>query len=470
MIQQNENFERLFELSHFSIERAPDAILWVGSDGQIYRVNETAGKLFGFAVDELVGKKIFALNPEGGDQFFRDVWRDLQQQKILQFEIYIFKKDGTRVPVEISANLIEFESKEYCCSFIRDITKRKESENELKEALVEVEKLKDRLHQEVLYLRQEIKLNHNFNEIITKSDALTKILHKVEQVAATDSTVLIQGETGTGKELVARAIHNTSKRRYRPMIKINCAALPPNLIESELFGHEKGAFTGAYTRKIGRFELANETTIFLDEIGELPLDLQVKLLQVLQEGEFTRIRSTKTLKADVRIIAATNRDLEKAIDAGTFREDLYYRLNVFPITLPPLRERKEDIPLLAEYFTRKYSKKIGKQIDTISKNLMERLVAYHWPGNVRELENVIERAVIINEGTNLDCSDWIPQKGTIPDQLQVTLQEMEKNYIIRVLKSTNWRVSGEKGAAKILGMKRTTLESKMKKLGISHLK
>ncbi len=470
MTQPNENLNRLFELSHFSVERAPDAILWVGSDGQIYRVNETACILFGFAVDEPIGKKIYALNPEGDDQFFHDVWRDLQRQKILQFETYIFKKDRTRVPVEISANLIEFEGKQYCCSFIRDITKRKESEKKLKEALVEVEKLKDRLHQEVLYLRQEIKLNHNFNEIITKSDALTKILHKVEQVAATDSTVLIQGETGTGKELIAKAIHNTSKRRHRPMIKINCAALPPNLIESELFGHEKGAFTGAYARKIGRFELANETTIFLDEIGELPLDLQVKLLQVLQAGEFSRIGSTKILKADVRIIAATNRDLEKAIEAGTFREDLYYRLNVFPIALPPLRERKEDIPLLAEYFIKKYNKKIGKQIDTISKNLMERLVAYHWPGNVRELENVIERAVIISERGNLDCSDWIPKKGIIHDQMLVTLQEMEKNYIIRVLKSTNWRVSGEKGAAKILGMKRTTLESKMKKLGISHPK
>ncbi|UCE07677.1 MAG: sigma 54-interacting transcriptional regulator, partial [bacterium] len=457
-------------LSHFTTEQASDAIIWIDSEGVIIHANKAACQLFGDPSHELIGKKIYDLTPEITEVSFQKDWLNLEQQKKLIFEGYICNKDGEKIPVEISANLIEFEGKEYCCGFIRDITKRKESENELKEALAEVEKLKDRLHLEVLYLRREIKLNHNFNEIITKSDALTKILHKVEQVAATDSTVLIQGETGTGKELIARAIHNTSKRRNRPMIKINCAAIPPNLIESELFGHEKGAFTGAYTRKIGRFELAHETTIFLDEIGELPLDLQVKLLQVLQEGEFSRIGSTKTLKADVRIIAATNRDLEKAIDAGTFREDLFYRLNVFPIALPPLRERKEDIPLLAEYFTKKYSKKIGKQIDTISKHMMERLVAYHWPGNVRELENVIERSVIISEGTNLDCSDWIPPKATIPDQILVTLQEMEKNYIIRVLESTNWRVSGEKGAAKILGMKRTTLESKMKKLGISHPK
>jgi formate hydrogenlyase transcriptional activator len=468
MARQNENLQRLLEFSNISVERAPDAILWVGSDGQIYRVNETACKLFDLTAEEIIGRKIYAINPEGDKKFFHDIWLDLQREKMLQFETYILKKNGNRVPVEISANLIEFEGKEYTYGFIRDITMRKESEKKLQEALAEVENLKEQLREEVLYLCQEIKLNHNFDEIITKSDELIKILYKVEQVAATDSTVLIQGETGTGKELFARAIHKASNRRQKPMIKINCAALPSNLIESELFGHEKGAFTGAYARKIGRFELAHENTLFLDEIGELPLDLQVKLLDVLQEGEFSRIGGTRTLKVNVRIIAATNRDLEKAIDAGTFREDLYYRLNVFPITLPPLREHKEDIPFLAEYFTKKYSKKIGKKINTISKNLVERLIAYHWPGNVRELENVIEHGVIISEEGHLDCSDWIPKKGILPDQMLVTFQEMAKNYISKVLETTNGRVSGEKGAAKILGMKRTTLESKMKKLGIYH--
>ena len=265
----------------------------------------------------------------------------------------------------------------------------KNTEKELIEKGEALRKLKDKLEEETIYLREEIKINSNFEEIISGSDEFKKVLKKVEQVAATDSTVLIQGETGTGKELIARAVHNNSNRSDRALVTINCAALPPEMIESELFGHEKGAFTGAYTKKVGRFELANHGTIFLDEIGDMPKNVQVKILRVLQEGEFERLGNSGTIKTDVRIIAATNRELEKAIQNNDFREDLFYRLNVFPIQVPPLRERKEDIPLLVQHFVKKYSKKTGRKIKETSKKVIDSLMAYDWPGNVRELENII---------------------------------------------------------------------------------
>jgi len=340
--------------------------------------------------------------------------------------------------------------------------------DELQNALSQVEMLKNRLEAENIYLQDEIKLEHNFGNIITQSDELKKVLHKVEQVSSTDATVLVLGESGTGKELLARAIHNISNRSDRPLVKVNCSALPANLIESELFGHEKGSFTGATSRKIGRFELADGGTIFLDEIGDLPLELQPKILRVLQEGEFERIGNPKTIKVDVRIIAATNRNLSQEIKNGNFREDLYYRLNVFPITIPPLRKRKEDIPLLVNYFVNNFSKKVGKKIDTISQSMIEKLTEYNWPGNVRELENIIERAVITIEGNKLTLSEVLPKvTSTISsDGESKTLEEVEREHIIRVLEKTNWQVSGDKGAAKILGMKRTTLEARMKKLNI----
>ena len=353
--------------------------------------------------------------------------------------------------------------------FFADISEQIERQESLEQALGEVERLKNRLQEENVYLQQEIKLNHDFEDIISQSKGFTQILGKVEQVASTDATVLILGETGTGKELIARAVHSISDRRERPLVKVNCAALPANLIESELFGHEKGAFTGALARKIGRFELANGGTIFLDEIGDLSLELQAKLLRVLQEGEFERLGNSKTIAVDVRVIAATNRDLDSEIVNGAFREDLFYRLNVFPIQLPPLRTRKDDIPLLVNHFVQKYSTKIGKRIDTVSQKVMGRLQAYHWPGNVRELENIVERAVIVCQGACLKVGDWLPQKDAPPDLSELTtLEEAEKAHILRALESTNWRVSGDKGAAKILGVKRTTLEARMKKLGIFH--
>jgi DNA-binding NtrC family response regulator/ligand-binding sensor domain-containing protein len=338
----------------------------------------------------------------------------------------------------------------------------------LQEALSEVEILKNRLQAENIYLQDEIKIQNNFKNIIGQSEILKQVFYQIEQVADTDATVLILGESGTGKELIARAIHNISDRNDRPLVKVNCSAIPSNLIESEFFGHERGAFTGAISRKIGRFELAHNGTIFLDEIGDLPLELQSKLLRVLQEGEFERLGNPKTIKVDLRIIAATNRELEKEVERGNFREDLFYRLNVFPILVPPLRQRLEDIPILVKFFVEKFSQKIGKKIKSISQSTIEKLCNYSWPGNVRELENVIERAVILSENNRLNLGNWLNQAANIhlSEPNPQSLDETEKLHILKVLRSTNWRVSGKKGAAKILGINAKTLESRMKKLEI----
>jgi transcriptional regulator with GAF, ATPase, and Fis domain len=325
------------------------------------------------------------------------------------------------------------------------------------------------LEAENVYLQDEIKIHHNFKNIIGHSDALKKVFYQIEQVADTDATVLILGESGTGKELIARAIHNISDRNDRPLVKVNCSAIPANLIESEFFGHEKGAFTGAISRKIGRFELADNGTIFLDEIGDLPLELQSKLLRVLQEGEFERLGNPHTIKVNVRIIAATNRNLEKEVVKGQFREDLFYRLNVVPLVAPPLRDRKEDIPLLVKFFVDKFSQKTGKNISSISQATMEKFLSYHWPGNVRELENVIERAVILSENHHLYLGQWLQQTTTNQQPSPInprSLDEVEKLHILKILESTNWKVSGEKGAARLLGINPKTLESRMKKLEI----
>jgi len=355
-----------------------------------------------------------------------------------------------------------------------DITERRESEQEIRQAheqLVvahkEVNRLKNQLQEENIYLREEIKLEQNFDEIIGASDALKYVLFKIEQVAPTDSTVLITGETGTGKELVARAIHGASSRKDRPLVKVNCGALSAGLIESELFGHEKGAFTGASGRKIGRFELANRATIFLDEIGELPPDLQVKLLRVIQEGEFERLGSSQTNKVDVRIIAATNRNLDLEVKKGLFREDLWYRLNVFPITVPPLRQRREDIALLVEHFTRRFNKKFGKQVTSISPATLKSLGDYSWPGNVRELANVIERALINSHGSVLKIAEEFEVAAV--EQLSTstkTLEEIERDYIVHVLEDRGWRIEGRNGAARLLGLNPSTLRTRMLKLGI----
>ncbi len=348
-----------------------------------------------------------------------------------------------------------------------DISDRKQGEVDLQRAVEEVSELKNQLQAENIYLQEEIKLAHNFDEIIGESDSIKYVLYKIEQVAPTNSTVLISGETGTGKELVARAIHSTSLRNNRPLVKVNCAALSAGLIESELFGHEKGSFTGAMARKIGRFELANGATIFLDEIGELPIELQVKLLRVIQEGEFERLGSSKTVKADVRIIAATNRQLNLEVQKGNFREDLWYRLNVFPITVPPLRQRVDDIPRLVEHFAMKFSKKIGREISSVSPATLRALANYSWPGNIRELANLIEREVINTHGTVLRISDYVDERqidGT--DTLKKTLEEIERDHIVRMLSDSGWRIEGPHGAAKVLGLNPSTLRTRMVKLRI----
>ncbi len=365
---------------------------------------------------------------------------------------------GSREPDRYSATDAEF---------LREVAAQIALAIENMLAYEEIAGLKARLEEENIYLQEEIKTDYNFEEIIGGSRTLKKMLKAVESVATTDTTALLLGETGTGKELVARAIHHLSPRKHRTLIKVNCAALPAGLIESELFGHEKGAFTGALSRKIGRFELADGGTIFLDEIGDLPLDLQAKLLRVLQEGEFERVGASHTIKVNVRVIAATNRDLEKALQEDRFRADLYYRLNVFPIGIPSLRERKEDIPVLVQYFVMKYGTKLGKRIETIPQKTMDALRAYPWPGNIRELENVIERALVLSQGPQLELGEWLPKPGVFSTGARIpTLEELESEQIVKTLEMTGWRVSGEKGAAKLLGMKPTTLEARMKKLGI----
>lgn len=338
---------------------------------------------------------------------------------------------------------------------------------DLEEKNAQLIELKDKVEQENKYLHEEIRLNSNFENIISKDAAFKNVLKDIEQVSDTMATVLILGETGTGKELIARAIHEVSPRSSSLLIKINCAAIPESLIESELFGHEKGAFTGAVKQKKGKFELAHKGTIFLDEIGELPLALQPKLLHVLQDGEFSRLGGADVISVDVRVVAATNRDLNKMVKDGQFRSDLFYRLNVFPILIPPLRERRSDIPLLANYFIEKFNRLIGKNVEMITVKTMNFLMSQDWPGNIRELENTIERAVIISNGSKLQLRSRVISGINIDDiGTFLTLQESEKLHITKALESTHWRVSGAKGAASILGMNPTTLESRLKKLGI----
>jgi formate hydrogenlyase transcriptional activator len=363
----------------------------------------------------------------------------------------------------------ELELMEIVTSQIEIAVNNAKQADELEKALSELNILKNQLEMENESLQEEIKTAHNFEEIVGESAALKKVLSQVEMVAKTDSTVLIRGDTGTGKERIARSIHNLSTRGQRALIKVNCPAIPSGLLESELFGHEKGAFTGALTKKIGKFELADGGTIFLDELGDLPLDAQAKLLRVLQEMEFERVGGTETLSVDVRVIAATNRDLEAQVTEGKFRADLYYRLNVFPIPLPALSERKEDIPLLAMYFTQKYTNKLSKEIKSISEENIERLKNYSWPGNIRELENIIERAVIVSTSDTLYIDNTLVGPLSEPiskEEKQLSLEDNEREHIIMMLSKTKWIIHGENGAAKLLGINPSTLRSRMNKLGI----
>jgi chemotaxis protein methyltransferase CheR len=408
------------------------------------------------------------LHPEDADAVWMAIQQHLQEHTPFNTEYRLRTKSGKylwflargQAIWDASGNAV------HMSGWIQDITERKQTELNLQQALSEIQQLRDKLEAERAYLQDEIKFRYNHENIIGQSEELSYVLYKIEQIAAADTTVLLLGETGTGKELVARAIHNLSLRNDRAIIKINCAALPSHLIESELFGHEKGAFTGAHARQLGRFEVAHGATLFLDEIGELPLELQSKLLRVLQDGEFERLGSSKTIKVDVRVIAATNRHLEEEVRKGRFREDLWYRLNIFPITVPPLRKRSEDVPLLVEYFVDIIAKRLGKSIESIPTAVMDTLQNYHWPGNIRELENVLERAVINSSGPKLRLIDDLKKPAKDPTKADRPLADVEREYIIQALEQTHWKVSGKNSAAEILGLERSTLRARMRKLGI----
>src|SRR6266851_3443817 len=419
-------------------------------------------------------ERLQRVHPEDRDKWQATIARAIREKSDYNLEFRIVLPDGTLKWVHTvghpvsspSAELVQFVGSSM------DVTDRKRSEDELKAAFEEIKQLKDQLYRENLALRDEVDRASMFEEIVGTSKPLKAVLSHTAKVARTDATVLITGETGTGKELIARAIHKRSERSEHAFVSVNCAAFAPTLISSELFGHEKGAFTGATQRRLGRFELADGGTIFLDEVGELPSDTQVALLRVLQEREFERVGGTQPIKVDVRVIAATNRDLNAAVSSGSFRSDLFYRLQVFPIEIPPLRERREDIALLVEYFIDRYSRKAGKNIRHVSQETLELLQSYAWPGNIRELQNVIERSVILCESDIFSIDEsWLPLPlpGTESRrhiELPRRLEAQEKNMIEEALKASHGRVFGPTGAAAKLGIPRSTLESKIKALKI----
>ncbi|RLD87251.1 MAG: sigma-54-dependent Fis family transcriptional regulator [Bacteroidetes bacterium] len=428
--------------------------------------NKNLESLLGYSPDELYRKNVYDFMEKSvkdiNTEVISKLFRDKEEQSLEQ---NILTKSGKKIPVIDTANYVLIDGEEYMVGMAIDISKLRETEEKLRLVITELQDLKDKLQSENIYLRKEIESRHGFEKIIGDSEPLMHSLFRVEQVAETDTTVLLEGETGTGKELFAHAIHKRSKRKDKPFVKVNCASLPASLIESELFGHEKGAFTGAIQKQIGRFELADQGTIFLDEIGELPFDLQAKLLHVLQSGEFERIGNPKTVKVDVRVIAATNRNLENQIRKKRFRKDLYYRLNVYPITIAPLRDRISDIPLLAEHFVKQFNRQMDKNIKKIPVKTIKQLQKYSWPGNIRELENIIERTVIISHGSSLSVDPILEPRFEETDKL-LPLAEYERRYIIKVLEKTYWRVEGPEGAARILDMHPETLRSRMRKLEI----
>jgi PAS domain S-box-containing protein len=457
-------------------EEAPLAYVMEDLESRFISANSAAQRILGIKPEEVVGTIGLSLVPDRPDaqrmareQFALQVRGSETRGVVIELER---KDDGKPVWIEIWAK--PEPGGKYTRTMFLDVTDR-----------VLMEKEKARLTAENIYLREELKSVHNFEEIVGQSPVLLGALEKVNRVARTEATVLITGETGTGKELIARAIHFASPRRDKPLIKVNCAALPAGLVESELFGHEKGAFSGAISRRVGRFELAHGGTIFLDEVGEVPLDVQVKLLRVLQEREFERVGATQSIKVDVRVIAATNRDLVKSVGEGKFREDLYYRLNVFPIALPPLRDRTGDVPLLVHLLVARFATRTGVRIESVGKATMDRLSRYSWPGNVRELENVLERAVILSNGPTLEIDPEVfasapPARAAIADPPAPcspdgkppstppleSLESSTRNHILAALEQSGWVIDGPRGAAKVLNLHPNTLRSRMKKLGI----
>jgi PAS domain S-box-containing protein len=515
---QNEELRRAREELELSRNKyaelydfAPLGYFVLDAAGIIREVNLTGAQLLGMERSLLANKPFagFIVDTQGREIFSNHITMVSQRQAMLRCEIKLTGNDGRVIHGQLQSIAVAIENKAgYILTSVTDVSVRNQLEEELQKsndklessvkerteeltsaneqllkeiderkgaeeslhsALEEIKELKDRLQAENVYLQQEVAGEYNFGEIIGQSNAISYVFFRIEQVAPLDTTVLLLGETGTGKGVVARAIHSRSVRKDRQMITVNCTAMPANLIESELFGRERGAFTGADARQMGRFELADNGTIFLDEIGEMPLELQSKLLRVIQDGEFERLGSPRTIKVNVRIIAASNRNLEEEIKSGRFREDLFYRLNVFPITIPPLRQRKEDIPLLVNHFVAKFNKKTGRKIDSVSKETLNALQEYHWPGNVRELENVIERAVITSQESTLqvlDRFDTIRMSGDQSGDDVKALAELEQGHILRVLQKTGWRIEGQNGAALLLGLNPSTLRARMRKYGI----
>ncbi len=486
-----ERNRQLESTNEYILEAVAEGIYGLSTEGLITFANPAASKLTGYSQEELLGKSVFELHFYArwdGSRFPAEqtpIFKTLNNDILLSSDQDVmWRKSGDHFPVEYTCApyLVDGESNGAVLAF-QDITQRKRQENTLRQALSEVEKLKEKLQAENTYLQNQIRNEGQFQDIVGQSTPLLQLLEQVKQVAATNSTVLILGESGTGKEAIARAIHDSSSRASRPLIKINCGAISPNLIESELFGHEKGSFTGALKQRTGYFELADGGTIFLDEVGELPLEAQVKLLRVLQEQEVSRVGSEETIPVDVRVIAATNKNLSTMVDQGQFRTDLYYRLNVFPLQIPPLRERKEDIPLLANYFLQAQIKTLGKALDGIAPESMQRLLDYQWPGNIRELQNIIERSAILTTGSKLVINDALvssdpaqspdtrlleasPGSSSSSDENRYRLADFEKQHILKILETCNWTIAGKGGAAEILDLPASTLRSKMKKLGI----
>jgi PAS domain S-box-containing protein len=463
--QQREVERRLQEekqLADGVIENLPGWFFMLDRQRRLVRWNKSRERVQGFSVEEFAAMHAGDVHPPEDRQRAIDAVERAFREGTASSEHHLLTKDGREIPVLAQGGRVTIGDEDYVLGVTLDISPLKHTEAELRRALAELQELRSQLELENAYLRQEI--GHRPEEIVGDSAAIRRVLSQVEQVAATSSTVLLLGETGVGKELVARAIHRRSARQGRPMVKVNCAALPSTLVESELFGREKGAYTGALTRQVGRFEAADGSTIFLDEVGELAVELQAKLLRVLQDGEFERLGSTKTIKVDVRVIAATNRDLAKEVRAGRFREDLFYRLNVFPIHVPPLRERQEDILPLVWAFVREFEATMGKRIETLPRKRAEALVAYQWPGNVRELRNVVERAMIVSWGSTLLVE--VPAVEGSPLHQTTRLEDVERRHILSVLGTTGWRIRGPRGAASRLGLKPTTLEARMAKLGI----
>jgi len=451
------------------VTTANEGIVIVDPELVVTFANAAMARMIGGSEEDIVGCYSLDFIPKEDHADIISRFKEREKGVGGQYESRIIRRDGKILWVHRSSSPIMDLGVRYLGTVIMftDITRRKRSEMELKRAYAEIALLKNQIEADKNYLQEEIRLEHDFENIIGNSDAIKYVLHRLEQVAKIDSTVIILGETGTGKELIARALHSTSTRADRPLIKVNCATLPAQFIESELFGHVKGAFTDAVADRQGRFELADKGTLFLDEIGELPLDLQPKLLRVLQDGEFEKLGDSRTIKADVRVIAATNRDLEALVKSGKFRKDLWYRLNVFPISIPPLRHRKEDIPLLANHFVRKIGKAIGKTVTLIPEAVLEELTAYDWPGNVRELEYVIERAMITSTSNRLQLMESLAPAAV--EESREGLQshaDMEREHLVRVLEQTRWVIDGPNGAARILEMHPNTLRYRLKKHNI----